>query len=138
MHHDTSLYSAGCKEKIAVDKVVFWSIVSEMNYKNQEFFCRKYPLLALPFLSHLSLLMRNYDNWYPRSFQPCLLQWLLFFQPVRILKKMCLKVTTRFNSLRQDKFGYLITDFIHIFHNILTGWKNKSHFSISRVWKFWG
>ena len=35
MHYDTSLYSAGCKEKIDVDQAVFWSTVSKMNYKNQ-------------------------------------------------------------------------------------------------------
>ena len=29
--HDNSLYSAGCKEKIAVDEAVFWSTASEMN-----------------------------------------------------------------------------------------------------------
>ena len=27
MHYDTSLYSAGCKEKIAVDEAVFWSTI---------------------------------------------------------------------------------------------------------------
>ena len=31
MHYETGLYSAGCKEKIAVDEAVFWSTVSEMN-----------------------------------------------------------------------------------------------------------
>ena len=27
MHYDTSLYSAGCKRKIAVDEAVFWSTI---------------------------------------------------------------------------------------------------------------
>ena len=77
MHYYTSLYSAGCKEKIAVDKAVFWGTVSQMNLQKSRFFCRKYPLLSLPFLSHLQLLGRNFDTMnILRIFKPPFVQWL--------------------------------------------------------------
>ena len=79
MHYYTSLYSAGCKEKIAVDKAVFWGTVSQMNLQKSRFFCRKYPLLSLPFLSHLQLLERNFDTMnILRIFKPPFVQWLFF------------------------------------------------------------
>jgi len=46
MRYDVSLYSAGCKEKVNVDKAVFWSTVSEMNLQEPKFFCQKYPVLS--------------------------------------------------------------------------------------------
>jgi len=46
MLYDTSLYSAGCKEKIDVAEAVFWSTVSEMNLQESKFFCQKYPPLS--------------------------------------------------------------------------------------------
>ena len=46
MHYDTGLCSVSM-EKIAVDEAVFKLLLSDMNLQlNQEFFCRKYPLLA--------------------------------------------------------------------------------------------
>ena len=53
MHYDTSVYSTSCKEKIDLEEAVFWSTVSEINLQKSKFFYRKYPLLSLPFLSHL-------------------------------------------------------------------------------------
>ena len=38
MHYDNGLYSAGCKEKIAVDEAIFWSTVSEMNLQESRIF----------------------------------------------------------------------------------------------------
>ena len=73
MNYDTGLYSTGCKEKIAVDEAIFWR-----PYKNQEFFYWKYPLLSLPFLSHLSLLKRNSENVYSQNFQTRLVQYFIF------------------------------------------------------------
>ena len=47
MHYDTGLCSVSCMEKIAVDEAVFNILLLDMNLQlNQEFFCRKYPLLA--------------------------------------------------------------------------------------------
>ena len=46
MHYDTSLYSAGCKEKIDVDEAVFWRTVSEINLQAPKIFYRKNPLLS--------------------------------------------------------------------------------------------
>ena len=37
MRYDTGFYSASCKEKIAVDKAVFWSTLSEMNLQESRF-----------------------------------------------------------------------------------------------------
>ena len=48
MHYDTGLYSADCKEKIAVDEAVFWSTVSEMNLQESTFFLSK---ISTPFLT---------------------------------------------------------------------------------------
>ena len=45
MHYDTGLYSAGCKEKIAVEEAVSLSTVSKINLQ-ESFFGQKYPLLA--------------------------------------------------------------------------------------------
>ena len=43
----TGLCSVSCMEKIAVDEAVFNILLLDMNLQlNQEFFCRKYPLLA--------------------------------------------------------------------------------------------
>ena len=46
MQYYIGLYSAGCKEKIAIDETVFWNTVSEMKLKESIICCRKYPLLS--------------------------------------------------------------------------------------------
>jgi len=68
MHYDTSLYYTGFKEKIDVNKAIFWSTVSEINLQEPIFFCQKYPLLSYPFLFHLSLLRLNSDIQNPQNF----------------------------------------------------------------------
>ena len=53
MHYDTSLYSAGCKEKMDVEEAIFWSTVSKINIREPS---GKYSLLFLTFLIPFNIL----------------------------------------------------------------------------------
>ena len=95
IHYDICLYSAGCKEKIAVDKAVFWSTVSKVNLQESRILLSKKFTPSLTFLILFVILGQNSDNRYPQNFQtPLSAVWLLFFQPVRILRKLCLNLTS--------------------------------------------
>ena len=50
MYYKTGLYSAGCKEKIAVDEVIFCSAVSEMNLQEERILLMKISTPSLTFL----------------------------------------------------------------------------------------
>ena len=50
MHYDTGLYSAGCKEKIAVDEALFWSTAQDELTRIMHSFVEN--IHSLPILSY--------------------------------------------------------------------------------------
>ena len=80
----------------------------------------------------MSLLRRNSDTGYPQNFQTLLSAvWLLFFQPVRILKKLCLKLTFNSCSVRHSEnckyIWYLLTNVTFYYESVIYV---KIHFSL--------
>ena len=78
MHYDTSLYFAGCEEKIDVDKAVFWSTVQDKLTRIKNSFVEKihsFPNLSYPICYYQGGILTMDIH---RIFKPSLAQWLFF------------------------------------------------------------
>ena len=62
MHYETGLYSAECKEKVAVDKAVFCSTLSKMNLQESR-------ILLLKISTPSQTFIIPFDNVNPSNFQ---------------------------------------------------------------------
>ena len=63
MLYDTGLYSAGCKEKIAVDEAVFWSTVLEINLQGSRIILSKISTPSLTFPIPFVIIKAEFWQW---------------------------------------------------------------------------
>ena len=85
MHYDAGLYSASYEEIIVVDKAIFWNTVPDELTRIKNAFVENihsFHNLSYPICHYWGGIL-TMDIL--RIFEPCLVQWLLFFfHPVRI------------------------------------------------------